>query len=291
MLKKIAVFGLGLLGGSVCKSLKKIDRNIEIAAYGRDVRKLQKALDEGNVDSVGDINQPVLKGVDLVIVSTPVVISIDIIKDILNRPDLGDDALVIDVGSVKGVIINEVEKNNRADRFIGCHPMAGSEKIGYEYSIHDLFHNASVIITPNRFNSDNEIEKIKSFWQMNGSNVHIQSAEQHDAIVALTSHLPHIVACSVVDVLKDKTGTVYNKGDIECLIGNGFKDVTRISSGSPDVWTDISLLNRGNIHLSVDNLIEKLQLLLDIFNSDEFNIDKIQNYFQYVKEFRDGLSV
>ena len=290
MFKKIAIFGLGLLGGSVCKGIKRLDDGIEIIAYGRDIKKLQKAMEEGNVASVGDINHPVLKGVDLIIVSTPVVISIDIIKDILNRPDLGDDALVIDVGSVKGVIISEVEKTNRADRFVGCHPMAGSEKTGYKHSSHDLFYDASVIITPNRFNSDNEIERIKRFWQINGSRTHVLSAELHDAIVSLTSHLPHMMACSLVDILKHRTETDLEMGDVEYLVGNGFRDVTRISSGSPDVWTDISLLNRDNIYLSITVLIEKLQQLLEIFSHEEVDVDRIWRFFQNVKEYRDRLS-
>lgn len=292
MFKNTAIFGLGLLGGSICKSLKKISPEINIHAYGRDITKLKPAYDEGIVDSVKNIKKLELEGIDLVIVCAPVISSIDIINNILKSPSLEKNAIVIDVGSVKEEIVRSIEKNPRADRFIGCHPMAGSEKAGYKNSREDLFNNACVIITPNRFNSDTDINRIQKFWEMIQAKVIILPADVHDLIVAYTSHLPHMAACLLVDLLKDvavKTGNKLAGKDIRNLVGSGFRDVTRISAGSPDMWTDISFLNRENITVSIDQLILKLQFLRDILKEENIDKNKLWDFLSKIRKYRKSL--
>ena len=152
MFNTIAVFGLGLLGGSICRGIKKIHPGVRIHAYGRHPEKLEPALSSRFVDSIAGYDGISLAGVDLAVVSTPVSSSLEIINRVMAAPDLGPDTVVIDVGSVKEAIIRSVERLDRAGQFIGCHPMAGSEKMGYEHSRDDLFNGASVIITPHRLN-------------------------------------------------------------------------------------------------------------------------------------------
>ncbi len=289
--KKIALFGLGLLGGSICKDLRKLSDNVELLAFVRNPDKLVTAINDGLVDYIGSIKEPDLKGVDLIIVALPVIISIDIISDILNNSDLGRKALVIDVGSVKGAILNSIIKNKRADRFVGCHPMAGSEKDGYQNSSEGLFINASVILTPNKFNYNEDIERIRRFWHSLKAKTIVLSADLHDLIVSHTSHLPHLVACLIVDIYNELTTEISLKEHLEAdkfkyFIGKGFKDVTRISSGLSHIWTDISILNSTNISKSIEKLIKKLEVLKDILDSENIDTEKLKLFFNRIREYK-----
>jgi prephenate dehydrogenase len=309
MFKRIAVFGLGLLGGSICRSLKTVEPSVDIVAFGRDLEKLEKARIDGSVDEIRSIDNVMLEGIDLVIVSTPVIVSIDIIKRVLSEIAVKGDAIVIDVGSVKGPVIREVEKSVRADRFIGCHPMAGSEYMGYEYSSADLFFNASVIVTPNRFNREEDIYAVCDFWRVMKARAIIVPAEFHDRVVSFTSHLPHMLSGAFINVLSDfvnserngfeaslseMEGVVSPEGegiDIEYFMGKGFRDFTRLSSSSPDIWTDIFLLNRENICNSLHKLIEGLQSIERLVCENENLEQGMRLFLEKAREFRGRLSL
>jgi len=288
MFKKVAVFGLGLLGGSICRGLKKINADIRISAFGRNPAKLEPALKERIVDEVGSFDNISLSGVKLAVVSTPVDSSIDIIRRILSRGELDPDAIVIDVGSVKGKIIRSVESIERGGQFIGCHPMAGSEKMGYEYSRDDLFDGSSVIITPHARNREGDVRAVMQFWEALKALTVIISPEEHDIIMAYSSHLPHMVASSLVRVFykfKQERGS----GDFGAFIGKGFLDATRISSGSPDMWRDIVALNRENILTALDRMIEELGILRNAVSGAEAETKPLHDYFSGAKSIRDGL--
>lgn len=287
MFKKVAIFGLGLLGGSICKALKKLDPRVEISAYGRNQKKLEKALEDGNVWRTGNISDADIKGIELIIVSIPVVSSVKIIKNVLGNKNLSEKSLVIDVGSVKKTIINALTKVNRADRFIGCHPMAGSEKTGYENSRYDLFHNSSVIITPGEFNEKEDIIRISRFWEALGSKIIVVSPEIHDFVISITSHLPHIISCLMIDVISEvlnegqnkllaksmlETGSIkIDKNKAEFFIGKGFKDMTRTATGSPDMWTDICKFNSENIDKSIEMFLDKIDNFKKMLNNNDEN--------------------
>jgi prephenate dehydrogenase len=206
MFNKIAVFGLGLLGGSLCKSVRRVFPGVEITACGRNISRLESARTLGIVDSISIIGKADLSGVGLAVVSTPVVKSVLIIKDILENPDFAKDALVIDVGSVKEKIVSDIESVKRAGSFIGCHPMAGSEKSGFEHATDNLYGNSMVVITPNVHNRPDDIAKISKFWRAIGASTVEIPAGLHDEIITFTSHLPHMAACSVVDLLMKSIG-------------------------------------------------------------------------------------
>lgn len=289
MFKRIAIFGLGFIGGSLCRSVKEIYPGVELFAYGRDINRLKPAVDDGIIDYADTIEKASLRGIDLIIVSTPVIVSIDIIKNILENPELEKEAIIIDVGSVKGAISREIEKCEKAAQFIGCHPLAGSEKMGYNYSISNLFEGSSVIITPGMFNKDEDIERIKNFWEELKSKVCIVPAEVHDLVVSFTSHLPHLVSSSVVKVLMDYLSDEPLDEDINTFISNGFRDVTRVSSGSPEMWCDIIELNRENILSSISNMIDVLKSLQGIIEKEHSGSGKSYNFFLDVKNFRDSI--
>jgi prephenate dehydrogenase len=288
-IERIAVIGLGLLGGSLCKSLKQINPKIEITGYGRDINRLSRAREDGAVDRIELIERLHLKGVDFIVVATPVVTSVEIIEDILNRDDLEKETLVIDVGSVKTPIVEKVLTNRRSGQFVGCHPMAGSEESGYSSSSPDLYRGASVIITPAGKNSSHDIKRVEDFWRLLGAKTCIETPESHDNRVAVTSHLPHVVSCCLAEVLRDFLNNTSSENSISRFIGRGFDDMTRIASGSPVMWRDITLMNHQNISESINEMIRVLESFRELIQREGVKPDEIEDFFHKIKEFRDGL--
>ncbi|MCU0846790.1 MAG: prephenate dehydrogenase [Spirochaetes bacterium] len=286
--EKIAVFGLGLLGGSVCRKIKSIKPDVRISAYGRDIKKLEQARGNGPVDFCDTMDRASLEGIDLAIVSTPVVSSMEIIKNLLSRTDLKDEAIIIDVGSVKAGIIRAIEGHPSSSRFIGCHPMAGSEKIGYNYSRPDLYEGASVIITPHKKNLERDIERIKDFWEMMGANVFTVSPEMHDLCVTYTSHLPHIISAALMRLFESFASNGTGFDTVIPFIGNGFRDVTRIASSSPEMWRDIVELNPENISDSIGLFIDELDRFRKLI-SDRADAGSIEKFFTESKNCRDRI--
>lgn len=290
LFNNIAIFGLGLLGGSICRALKKTDPGIFIAAYGRNAARLEPAFAEKTVDAIGAFDRISLSGVELAVVSTPVDSSVEIIRKILTAGDLDPRTIVIDVGSVKDVIIKEIRSLDRAGQFIGCHPMAGSEKTGYESGRPDLYRGSSVIITPHGGNHPGDIDRVTRFWESLGARTVTVSPEEHDLIVSYTSHLPHLVASALVSVFDDFRGSHDPACGIGAFIGNGFRDATRISAGSPDMWRDIVLQNRDNISGSIERMIGELKRLKGIIEESGNGGGPIHEYLGAAKKTRDGLN-
>jgi prephenate dehydrogenase len=288
MFKRIAIFGLGLLGGSICKGLKEIDPGIHVTAYGRDGLKLKPSMQGGFVDEVRGYDALALSGMDLGVVAMPVGASIGVIRRLLEHHEMGEDAIIIDVGSVKENIVTSVLDCKRAGQFVGCHPMAGSEKSGFEFSLGSLFEGASVIITPHQKNRDADIARVRELWESLGSRVVVISPEEHDMFVTYTSHLPHMVAGAMVSVLGGFR-RLHGEVDIKSFVGRGFLDVTRITSGSPDMWRDIVLCNKKNILDALSLMVEELVKLREAVNSARANGRHMHDYFTNVKKTRDTL--
>lgn len=284
MFNKIAIIGLGLIGGSIARMLKKKNQSVYITAYARKPETLKNALEEGLIDKAASIETIDCSNVDLFIVSTPVLSSIAIIKSILDDPALDHNALIIDAGSVKQSIIDEIINHPKANQFVGCHPMAGSEKSGYAHSTHSILPNAWVIITPHLKNNDNDIDVIAQFWKMLECRVHITDAATHDRIVAGTSHLPHIVSAALMNCF---FLTHDNKAfaDLQPFIGKGFKDMTRLAGGSPDMWADIVLLNNDNIIDVLEEYIQSVVKAKDIIQQASAHNDR-EMLCQYFEEIQ-----
>ena len=286
MFKNVSVFGFGLLGGSICKKLKELHgADVVLAAYGRNRSRLEPGLRDGTVDSIGGIEDASLAGADLVIVSTPIDSSIDIIISILDSGELGDSALVIDVGSVKGEIIRRIAPHPRSGQFIGCHPMAGSEKTGYEHGTASLYEGSTVIITPHLANRNEPVALVQRFWESLGARTHITTPELHDRMVSYTSHLPHVAACALVSQLISIAGVAGAADVLQPFIGNGLRDTTRIASGSPDMWRDIVISNADQIAARIDSLIGELTRFREHIGDADF----LHGFFMKVKEYRDGM--
>ncbi|MCX7678857.1 MAG: prephenate dehydrogenase/arogenate dehydrogenase family protein [Spirochaetes bacterium] len=284
----IAVFGLGLLGGSLCLAVREKSPHTILSAYGRSVERLMPAFKERMVDNIGHIEDFDLTGVDLVVVATTVHSSIPILKNILDAESLGHDALVIDVGSVKEEIIKGIAAHRRVERFVGCHPMAGSEKKGYVNGRADLYDSSWVFITPHEKNNNSDVERIEKFWELLGAKTIRIDAAMHDKLVAYTSHLPHMVACVLVEVIyemKQKVGEEI----VRYGIGKGFKDSTRIAAGSEEIWSEIAALNANNIVVAIDEMIQKLEKLKQLITIAPEKPEPISNYLATMRRVREDI--
>ncbi len=288
--RSVAVFGLGLLGGSLCKSIRRVDPGVRLSAFGRNPERLKPALDDGTVDSIGSQDGADISDADLVVVSMPVAVSIELIRDVLNREDLKPGALVIDVGSVKGDIVNDAVRQSRGASFIGCHPMAGSEKSGYAYGRDDLYSGSSVIITPHARNRGEDVDAVRRFWEALGSKTVLTPADMHDILVSRTSHLPHMAACVIVEQL-DAAIAALGVGDRSgFFIGNGFRDTTRIAAGSEEVWSEICSQNADNIIAAMDDYVKRLDALKEMIRNAAEDPGTLNRYFSTMRKIREEIS-
>ncbi len=280
MFSHVAVIGAGLLGGSLCKALKAGVPGIRVDAYGRDASRLAPVAADGSADRVASLERFDFDGVELIAVSVPVVASIPVILDVLGHSTLGDRALVVDVGSVKGSIVSAARTARRGGRFIGCHPMAGSEQAGYDASDAGLYRGVSVIVTPHGGNDPSDVKTIVDFWELLGARTLVADPDVHDRIIARTSHLPHCAAAALVRASIESMAP----GDGVPFTGGGFIDTTRISSGSPDIWDEICRMNGDNIVRAIDDIVAELSELRGRIASGT----GIREYFEGAKKLRDG---
>lgn len=282
MFNKVAIIGLGLIGGSIARMLKKKLQSVYIIAYGRKPENLHNALKEGFIDETASIDAIDCNNVDLFIVATPVLSSIAIINSLLDDPHLKSSAKIIDAGSVKQAIVDSVINHQKAHQFVGCHPMAGSEKSGYTFSTHSILTGAWVIITPHQKNSREDIADIEKFWEMLECRIHITDAATHDRIVAATSHLPHMASSALMESFFS-TNNAMDLHNIQPFIGKGFKDMTRLAGGSPDMWADIVLLNNANIIAVLDDYVQSLMKIKHVIQKATVDNDR-DLLFQYFDE-------
>ncbi len=238
---RVTIIGVGLIGGSLGLVLKQKQIADYIVGVGRGIDNLKKAVERGIIDEYTRDPKKGVEGSDLVVLATPVCAIIDIAKEI--APYLKEGSMVMDVGSVKGRIVEEMETLMPDDVFfVGAHPIAGTENSGAESAFPTLFTDSRCIITPTPDTDAGSLEKARHIWEIAGSHVVLMDPARHDMICAAISHLPHIVAYTLVNVVSEA-------GDGELLeySAGGFRDFTRIASSPADMWRDICLLNREQI--------------------------------------------
>jgi prephenate dehydrogenase len=259
--KRLSVLGVGLLGGSLGLAAKAYLTDCEVVGYAHRAATLKAALDMGAIDEgYEDLDQAV-QGADLVVLCTPV----GMLPEILNRaaPALLPGAVVTDVGSTKATIVRAAEQSGRSFKFVGSHPMAGSEKRGVEFGRADLFRNAVCITTPTERTDREALEQVEHFWRRLGMRMRRLTPEDHDRLVCDVSHLPHAVAAALLTAQQDEALD---------LVGRGFLDATRIAGGDGGLWRDILLDNRVNLTGSISRLkarLDELETLLDPDRSEE----------------------
>lgn len=250
--------GLGLIGGSIARGIKRTYPDARIMAYMRTRAKLDQAKADGIVDVILDgIGEP-LQECDIIFLCTPVEYNAEYLSKI--RPFVKPGALITDVGSTKEDIHRAVTALDMEDIFVGGHPMAGSEKTGYENSTDHLLENAYYIITPTTKSRKEDTDRIVEVAKTIGSIPIVLDYHEHDRIVAAISHLPHLIASSLVNLVKDSDNP---EGLMKRLAAGGFKDITRIASSSPEMWEQICMTNTDNIIDMMEHYITSLNQILD----------------------------
>jgi len=235
-MKSIGIMGLGIIGGSLALSLK--EKGYRIVGMNRSKEPLEKALKMGIIDEVATLDSP--PELDMIFVCTVVSVVPYFIKLVLEKTQ---NTIVTDVASTKGFIIKELSDlpKEKLSRFIGGHPMAGSEKTGIDYAKKDLFLNATYFLTPTDFTSQETTSAVRQIVELLGANPVFIAPEDHDKLVAYISHLPQILSTCLSVVAKDEVNEniIYS--------GRGYKDMTRLAHSSFSVWKDILYTNRYNV--------------------------------------------
>lgn len=283
-MQKIGFVGFGLIGGSLAKIWRKKHPSYVFIAYNykKDVNKdLLRAKEDGVLNEiVTDIAE--LSDCDIILLSAPVLSNISYLnklKDIIKKV-----CVITDVGSVKGDIAKEAEKLGLTSQFIGGHPMAGSEKTGYSNASVTLFENAYYILTPFEDTDTDKLENLKGLVEETKAVPVIIDAKKHDYITAAISHVPHVVASSLVGVVAKADE---ENGLLAMLAAGGFRDITRIASSSPAMWRDICLSNKESISEFLDKYIEKLREVKELIS--EKNENQLYEFFENNKDYRDSL--
>ncbi|MEI9963070.1 MAG: prephenate dehydrogenase/arogenate dehydrogenase family protein [Limisphaerales bacterium] len=253
--RKITIIGVGLLGGSIGLAVKRRKLVGEVAGFVRHASSFKECEKAGAVDFATTDLLAAVSNADLVILCTPLAQMLPIAKQML--PALKRGAIVTDVGSVKASIVRELESliAKSGAHFVGSHPMAGAEKTGVSAARESLFQNAVCVLTPTKKTNQSALKKLEQFWQSIGSRVFQLTPETHDALVSRTSHLPHVIAATLVNLVLNPTQPKTQAA----LCATGFRDTTRIASGSPEMWRDIVLANQKNLAKSLDAFIATLQ--------------------------------
>lgn len=284
-MKTIGFIGLGLIGGSIAKAIRKYHPDYHILAYNRSKEALASALSSGIIDGVcEEMKDPRFGTCDYVFLCAPVEINLECLAYL--KEIRQDGCIITDVGSVKGIIHQKVEELGMTDCFIGGHPMAGSEKIGFDHSNERILENAYYILTPG---GEVGLEYIGDFTELIrslGAIPMVLTAEEHDFITAGVSHLPHIIASALVNLVK----TLDNDAEyMKTIAAGGFRDITRIASSSPVMWQQICMENHENISNVLDDYIRMLiQIRCSIDNKEA---DNIFDMFASSKDYRDSIDI
>jgi prephenate dehydrogenase len=273
MFKKICIIGCGLIGSSLARAIKKYNLSEKIVSSNRSDIVNKKVLELKMVNDSSSDTQKMVKDSDLIIIATPLSSYENVILKIKNS--LKNGMILTDVGSVKEGVINLVEKAIPKDvSWIPSHPIAGTEESGPEAGFSELFKNRWCILTPSKKAKEKDIDTLKSFWKKIGSKVDIMDAKQHDYILSITSHIPHLVAYNIVNtsinIQEEKQSAIikYSAG--------GLRDFTRIAASNPIMWRDIFIQNKTNTSKEIEKFIANLEDLKNaIENEDEKKLEEI----------------
>lgn len=281
---KIGIIGLGLIGGTLAKTIRRIYPQMEITACDPCRESLEAALAEGVITHFCTSLSPELSGCRYLFLCAPVQENGRFLKEL--APLLSEDCILTDTGSVKSAIHEEIRSLGLSGCFIGGHPMAGSEKSGYANSTAYLFENAYYIITHDGEIAPGLVEEYRDFIGSLGCIPLLMDPGEHDYATAAVSHLPHILASSLVNLVQKLDN---EEEYMKSIAAGGFKDITRIASSSPVMWQEICQANRSQIIRLLDGFLESLiQMKEDIAGA---NSEKLLSFFQEAKDYRDSLPI
>jgi prephenate dehydrogenase len=281
--KHITIVGLGLIGGSLARALREKLGILDITAINRSRQPLIDAISDGTIDrGFNEINEYVYNS-DIIFICTPVKKTPDFLKILSGK--VSSKCIITDVGSTKKEIVDYVNKMQITPCFIGGHPMAGTEKTGYRESVPHLFENAYYILIPSKSTTDTSIKLMKDIIKGIGAIPVVMNAQEHDRIIGSISHIPHIIASALVNLVKD---TDTKEGIVLKLAAGGFKDITRIASSSPEVWENIIMSNSLQIRNILKTYIKILNEFLKTMNNSDSK--KIYDFFNTARCYRNSFS-
>ena len=277
LIDRIAIVGLGLIGGSLARALKQ-------AGYGRREAALQQAVADGIIDNFSLDVREAVAGADAVVLATPLSTTETLMREMAGV--LKPECIITDVGSAKGVVI-EAARNALADRlpyFVPAHPIAGTEKSGVEASFAELFERHIVIITPLAETDRIARDTVAAMWRGVGATVVDLEAGHHDDVLAATSHLPHVLVYTLIDCL----ARMQDKEEIFAYAAGGFADFTRVASSSPEMWRDICLANSASLLGVLDRFERHLDEVREAIAADDGA--RLTEIFSRARQARDDFA-
>jgi prephenate dehydrogenase len=283
--QKVTIIGIGLLGGSLGLAIRQRQLALKVDGLVRRTASIAECEKCGVADHITRDLARAVENADLIILCTPLAQMKSLVQEML--PYLRPGAIVTDVGSVKGTVVRDLEPLllARGVHFVGSHPMAGSEKTGVSAARADLFHEAICVVTPTATSQREAVRKVEEFWRAVGASTIRLSPDTHDELVCRSSHLPHLVAAELASYVLSPA----HPPEQGLLCANGFRDTTRIASGSPEMWRDIALANHQNLARMLEVFIGNLQELQQaLAAADE---KALQEFFEQAKQRRDSWKV
>lgn len=243
----ITLIGMGLIGSSIGHALMRGDLAAHITGYARSAETRQKALNIGFVDSIADSLKGAVADADIVFLNVPVGMIAEIVRDM--APSLKPGAIITDVGSVKKSVMDDVHEHlTKNTTFVPAHPIAGTELSGPEAGFAELFDNRWCILTPDSETDKQAVQTISDLWRAMGSDVEIMDADHHDLVLAITSHVPHLIAFNIVGTAADLEAVT--QSEVIKYSAGGFRDFTRIAASDPVMWRDV-FMNNGEAVLEM----------------------------------------
>ncbi len=277
---KIIIIGLGLIGGSIAKTLSG-SNDYEILAFDSDKKSIKNALDnqsiQGSLYSLDDLENAEYED-SLVIISTPPSVTDDILQSLYFL--FNSSVTITDTTSTKSCLNETLQKFNFPKNFIFSHPVAGSHLSGEKNSVADLFNGKSTILSYHDSVTSKHIDRVTSLWTKLGSKITVLDAELHDQVFAYSSHLPHVAAYALLNTLKG-----LEQDNLSDFSGGGLGEFLRLVSSSPEMWADIFTMNEKNIVLAIDDLMKSLSILKDKIGNDP---QSLQPFLLALKDFKES---
>jgi prephenate dehydrogenase len=265
LFERVAVIGVGLIGGSFALALKQAKACTHVVGAGRNAANLKLARERGAIDSIAADAVAAAHGADLVLLAAPVAQFPRLFRDIASV--LGPKAIVTDAGSTKRDVVAAARQalGRKIAQFVPAHPIAGAEKSGAGAASAGLFQGKRVILTPLAENSDSTLKKIQEAWAACGARITRMDPQEHDAVLAAVSHLPHVLAFALVHDVAARE----NAAQLLAYAASGFRDLTRIASSEPEMWRDICMANRDRLLLELKQYIGELNSMKKMLESGD----------------------
>lgn len=281
LIQRLCIVGVGLIGGSLARALKRANIVAEVIGSGRDAEHLKKAQSLGVIDSYNTNITEAVKNCDMVVLAVPLGAMQLVLENI--APAMTKDLIITDVGSAKASVVAAATQvfTTLPDTFVPGHPIAGTEQSGVEASFAELYEGRRVILTPLETSSEFAVDKVRRMWQACGADVINTTVDHHDEVLAATSHLPHMLAYSLVDTL----ARMDDKQEIFDFAAGGFRDFTRIASSDPNMWHDICLANSTALVKMIKKFTDDLQRLSNAIETKDSRY--LKETFTRAKKARD----